>query len=372
MKTVAYSGTNGGVCFSSSGFEKSLAEIGENTGNAMFQFAMWRLIRNPKFAITRESSPAEINEIADILCIPAANQINPNWDLAGWADFVENCDLPIACVGLGAQAGLDSDPRLNLKPGTRRYLDILSERSQTIGVRGAFTQKVLEHIGITNTVVTGCPSQTINPGVRGSSIQAMLDGFPEIETPRIGYTLGTLEVEARETERRLAHLVSTFPHDLILQTGPKFLGLAYDGRMGREALEFFSWVATLIRPDLSADEFICYLKDHSIFYSDARTWIDQMRQNDLVIGMRIHGAVAAIQAERLGICIAFDSRTEELAFTMGYPYVRHEEIQDNTRSIQEIVACTNFSASRFDHLRVKNSEKVRRILADAGCILVAE
>ncbi|PKP95437.1 MAG: polysaccharide pyruvyl transferase family protein [Alphaproteobacteria bacterium HGW-Alphaproteobacteria-14] len=371
MKTVAFSGTNGGVSFSATGFNRALAEIGENTGNALFQFAMWRQIRNPKYVISRESIPESVHELADILCIPAANQINPSWDLGGWADFVEKCDLPIACIGLGAQAQLGGDPRLQLKVGTVRYLKIVAERAQTIGVRGAFTQQVLEHLGITNTIVTGCPSQTINSRLKGRDIKALIDGFDLIERPRIGYTLGTLEEYARPTEQRLSKMVSALPHKIIIQTGPHFMRFLHDGHADEEAVGFFRWVGSFLRPDLSVHEFMSYLADQALFYSDARTWIDQMRSTDLVVGMRIHGAVAAIQAGRLGVCVAFDSRTEELAYTMGYPYVTHEEIMDDT-TLGDIVRLARFSAERFDHVRVKNSDNVRKILADAGCALIHE
>lgn len=371
MKTVAFSGTNGGVSFSASGFDQALAEIGENTGNSLFQFAMWRQIRNPKYIISRESSPEMVHEVADILCIPAANQINPAWDLGGWANFVEKCDLPIVCIGLGAQAQLGGDPRLQLKPGTVRYLQIVSERSHTIGVRGAFTQQVLEHLGINNTIVTGCPSQTINSRLKGRDIRSLIENFGSVERPRVAYTLGTLEEYARRTEHRLAKLVSTFPHKIIVQTNPRFMRFLHDGNADEESVEFFKWVGSFVRPDLSAHEFMSYLAQSSLFYSDARTWIDQMRSTDLVLGMRIHGVVAAIQAARLGVCVAFDSRTEELAHTMGYPYVTHGEITDET-TLKDIVRSARFSVERFDHLKVKNSEKIRKILAEAGCVLIQD
>lgn len=369
-KTVAMMGTDGGVSFAASGFDRALLEIGQNTGNAMFQFSLWRQILNPKFVVAPGYPAGAIHEMADLLVIPAANQVNPAWDLSVWADFIEACDLPVVCIGLGAQSSLDNDPRLRLKPGTERYIRAVAERTATIGVRGTYTQEVLAHLGITNTVITGCPSQTINAGVKGRNIQAAIDRFGSLETPKVGYVLGTLEEEARATERSLAALMRGLDHELILQTDPRLLGAIFNRAVGEGDGDYVKWIGSIMRPDLPARSFVDYLLTHGRFYSDARTWIDMMRRHDLVVGMRIHGAVAGIQAETLGVCVAFDSRTQELAHAMGYPYIRSDAISEEM-SLRDIVAGAVFSTERFDHLRKKNSDMVRSLLGDAGCTLTA-
>jgi len=367
-KTVAFIGTEGGVSFSGLGFETALQKIGQNTGNALFQSAMWRLIRNPKMAIGIGTSVELVREVADMLVIPAANQVNPAWDLSAWATFVEAIDLPIVCIGLGAQAHVGAGTQLNLQPGTERYLRVVAERTTTIGVRGKYTQDVLAAIGIENTEVTGCPSQTINNRVRGRTIQEQMDGFAGIENPKLGYVLGTLEEKARDTDRYLAGLVREVDHQLILQTDPRLMSLIHQRDKTIVDMDYLSWIAQILRPDLDGPQFADYLLRHGIFYSDARTWIDAMRRTDLVLGLRIHGAVAAIQAEKLGICVAFDSRTLELAHTMGYPYVRANDIRQGM-NLADIVAAAEFSSDRFDHLRVKKRELIRSILLDAGCLI---
>lgn len=362
-------GTDGGVSFSASGFDNALAEVGLNTGNLMFQFAVWRQVLNPKVVVAPGHSPEPVREMADLLVIPAANQVNPAWDMGAWADFVEACDLPVLCIGLGAQSQIDGDPRLELQPGTERFVHAVAERSTTIGVRGTFTQKVLAHLGVTNTIVTGCPSQTINPAVTGAKVQTALDAFASISRPNIGYVLGTFEEPARKAEGHLAKLIRRYDHDLILQTDKRFLRLAFEGASAAESPDFLKWFGHVMRPDLSKSGFIEYVADHGRFYSDARSWIDRMRRHDLVIGMRIHGAVAAIQAERAGVCVAFDSRTLELAGTMGIPSIRADEIQANM-SLRDIVEMTTFDAARFDQVRAVNTQAIRKLMAEAGCRLI--
>lgn len=367
---VAIIGTQGGTCFSRKGFDDGLRKIGENTGNSLFQYAINSLIENPKIFIETSHDPAFVQENASILVIPAANQINPAWDLSPWATFIENCDLPVACVGLGAQAGIDDTPKLSLSPGTVRFAKVVAERAQEIGVRGKYTQEVLAEIGITNTVITGCPSQTINPNVSGRNINSQLQALRAGNIRRVAYVLGTLEESARETERLLARVAANYDHDLILQTNPALLRSVYTRSVSNQDLAHVKWIGATMRPDLTTDEYMSYLLFHGKFFSGAATWIDTMRGYDVAFGMRIHGAVAAIQSGGLGVCVAFDSRTRELADTMGYPYVLTKDIA-SALSMSDIAESVIFVPERFDHLKQVLGRRIRTILTDAGCSLTS-
>jgi hypothetical protein len=56
------------------------------------------------------------------------------------------------------------------------------------------------------------------------------------------------------------------------------------------------------------------------FFVDATTWIDALRDRDLVVGTRIHGTIAGLLAGVPSILIAHDSRTRELAQFHAIPY----------------------------------------------------
>ncbi|MBK6669478.1 MAG: polysaccharide pyruvyl transferase family protein [Actinobacteria bacterium] len=70
------------------------------------------------------------------------------------------CDRPVVVVGLGAQAASSGDD-VSLTPGTVAYLRALSERTEVLGVRGEFSAATLARIGVSNTLVMGCPSNFI-------------------------------------------------------------------------------------------------------------------------------------------------------------------------------------------------------------------
>ncbi|WP_175836414.1 polysaccharide pyruvyl transferase family protein [Burkholderia anthina] len=369
IKRVAIFGTNGGTLLAPN-LVRGLNDIGENVGNSLFQYALSRKISNPKiFVSPHRVKPAEVRERADVLVIPAANQINPAWDLGGWADFIEACDLPVVCIGLGAQSGKNETEIKNLKPGTIRFAKVLSERCNTIGVRGRFTANVLEELGIKNVVITGCPSQTINPDVSGKNIQNLLNSYSETDDPKIAHVFGTMEPETRSAEKVLSQLINPYDHITVYQTDKKILNLIHSRKFLQEDDRvFFEWLRASLHPSLKLDEYIEYIVNNGRFFSDARTWIDSMTRFDLVIGMRIHGAVAAIQSGKLGVCVAFDSRTLELAATMGYPHVLVEDVE-TAESLPEILEKVVFDAARFDHLKVKNTEKIYDILRDSDCVL---
>ncbi|WP_226583469.1 polysaccharide pyruvyl transferase family protein [Acuticoccus sediminis] len=368
MKTVALSGTNGGVCFASRGFATALNEIGQNTGNAMFQYALWQRIAGPKLSVSMFQNPAPVREMADVLVIPAANQINPKWDLGAWADFVERVELPCVVLGLGAQAAIDSNPALDLSAGTLRFLHALRERATTIGVRGEFTRRVLELQGVTNTAITGCPSQTINPHVRGRTIAAFLERAKETRNPSIAYVFGTMEPETRATEAILSRLVADHRHRVIYQTEPRILETLHERQLVPGAEAFLKWIGSLVRPDMKSGQYQRYVLNRGRFFSDARTWIDAMREYDVTLGLRIHGAVAAIQANRPGICVAFDSRTLELAETMGYPYVRGRDLAEG-ETLRTLLDKVVFDPDRLDQCRALHTRRIDEILQAAGIVI---
>lgn len=365
MKTAAIVGSDGGVSFAAEGFQEALTRIGENTGNALFQRAVWNLLPGPKFSAGPGlMSPNTVRQIADVLVIPAANQINPDFKMDVWADYVEAVDLPCLVVGLGAQS---NDPnlapeQLALPDGVKRFANAISSRSKTIGVRGDFTKKVLASMGITNTEITGCPSQTLNKRVSGAQIAERIHAFPSKQNPTVALLAGTLQDYTRRTENILYSTVSPIEnHTVIYQTDKNILRFIHDRALNDNAREFFSFMRNVVRPDLNSDGFFHYLGKRGRFFSDARSWIDAMSTVDLAIGMRIHGAMAAIQAGRLGVCVAFDSRTLELAKTMGVPYILAENIEDGA-TIESLIEFINFDPKDFDNKRSKNIASIDSII----------
>lgn len=78
--------------------------------------------------------------------------------------------------------------------------------------------------------------------------------------------------------------------------------------------------------------------------------------------MRIHGAVVAIQAGIVGICVAFDSRTWELATTMGYPYLLATDLTEGD-DLHALLSKVHFDAADFDRKRVLLKDNLEQLLS---------
>lgn len=367
MKIAAILGTDGGVSFAAEGFHKALSRVGENTGNTLFQRAVWDLIRGPKFnAGLGIMSPRDVAQNANVLVIPAANQINPHFNLNAWADYVEECDLPCVVIGLGAQS---DDPNvapedLVLPDGVKRFARAISARSHLIGVRGDYTRRVLAKMNIDNTIITGCPSQTINTKISGVQIQERIDNACKSPYFNLAILGGTLQEYTRDTERKLYNLAKDFNnHKVVFQTQPNILRFVHDRGFEEDSRNFFNFMRAVVRPDLNDDKFFHYLGTKGCVYSDARSWIDAMASVDLAIGMRIHGAVAAIQAGRLGVCVAFDSRTLELAKTMEIPYVLPDDVMQ-CDSFESLMGAIKFDPVSFESKRKNNLFAIAQVMGD--------
>lgn len=365
---VAFFGPDGGISIAAHGFRRALSGVGFNLGNLLHSHALWTNITAPKFRVWPGQDVARIRREAGVIVLPASNQVNPAYDMGTWAEFIEACDLPVVCLGLGAQAGLDSSPVLDLKPGTRRLVSVLAEHCATIGVRGPFTQEVLAQLGVTNTEIVGCPSQLINPQVTGTTIADKLDLAGSEPDIRVAHALSSLEQDTRDTERNLGQMVRNTDHDLIVQSVQPLLALALSSPITAEDQAFVRWAGTVIRPDMPEATFTGHLRRHARAFSDARGWVDAMRRYDLVFGMQTSSVFAAIQAETAGVCVAFDSRTAELAETMGYPYIRSDKVDDGI-TLRGLCENAIFSASRFDDCKNRHIRIMRKALTDAGCIL---
>jgi hypothetical protein len=330
---VGVLGTNGSVSVAEIGFEAALKRVGLNFGNLLFQRAFWDRVRNPKIEIGFDTPVEVIREKVDVVVFPAANQVGAG-DLDWWATWFAAIGKPIVVAGLGAQASIGGDV-VELSQGTQRFIRVLGEYAAWIGVRGTFTQEILARYGVRNTVVTGCPSNFISPRVTGASIERAIDRVRAAARPRGFYMFGTMEPETREAEKVLFRIARSLSCTPVYQSGPGTLRAVLTGVLDAEAEKYIDWERAVLAPEMTSDSYTGWMIHGGRVFQDAGDWVAESGRQDISFGMRIHGAVAAIQGGSLGLCVAFDSRTLELARTMGYPFVRADQLQpgDDLRSV---------------------------------------
>jgi hypothetical protein len=310
---------------------KSLFEdTGGNSGNLAFQYAISNHI--PSATLVPWGKPvAEIRNSGDIIVLPLANQLGKHTDLNSAAARLEDINLPVLGIGLGAQA-VSIGEGLELTEGTKRWLKIIATLSPSsepnIGVRGPYTQEKIIEAGFQNSsLVMGCPSNFIN--MKSDTIEQVAKGYrrrPKI----IAVTAGIPHIpHLASLERDLASIVTATGGAYIVQHGLEMLQLArreFDV-MDQNSLNLCH---EYIAPNKSMDEFKSWCRQYAYAFYDCRAWLDFMRRFDFVVGTRFHGAMLAIQAGVPAACIAHDSRTQEMCETMRIPVRHYSELKGLT------------------------------------------
>lgn len=302
--------------------QQLFSNYGNNTGNMLFSESLLRGVSGA----TRGHlgfSEADIEE-RDCIILAAANWLNPGMDFAGLAARLEKTKLPVIAVGLGAQSPLDQSMPV-LKEGTKRLINLISERSASVSVRGAFSGEVLAHYGVKNVAVTGCPSlllagksapklRTYNPeDQQAISVGATRHGFHGTDSFQ-------LYIYRQAAKQNL---------ELILQSE---LADMYFSLRRLNNTDILQKSTELLTKTYGVDEkrLHQYLCNKAKVFFDLDEWISHMTQRSLYVGTRLHGAVAALLAGTPATLIAHDSRTLEVAECLHIPYVRSSDIDTQT------------------------------------------
>lgn len=154
-------------------YKKDASDImritGINTGNFAFRHALRKLIRNIQSYEVVNWVDARIiinsKEKVDSVLVSCANWLGfseqDEKSNKVRADIIRELNAPVTAFGLGAQSS-SADLNRDWGPNTQDLAKVLSEKSVSLSVRDEYTQKMLERIGVGNSIVTGCPSNFIN------------------------------------------------------------------------------------------------------------------------------------------------------------------------------------------------------------------
>lgn len=301
---------------------------GDNLGNFAFVEALWRHL-SPDATILPWHVPAEeAREKCDILAFAAANQLGAHNDLGGLATHLEKIGLPIVVAGLGAQAA-NMAAAVHLPAGTERWARVLAAhapaRRPNIGVRGEFTRRALEKLGLgDHAAIIGCPSNFLSD--RPDFYPALKRRFDKRRIDRLAVAAGSRHFAAtRDIERRLVRLVEATAGVYVAQADLDMVRLAR-GESERSEPAARQAIHEFIAPDRTGDDFELWRQRHAACFIDATSWMEAMRGFDFAVGARFHGVMLAVQAGVPGGVIAHDSRTLELCQTTGVPVRLAQEI----------------------------------------------
>ena len=358
MKKVGVVGTRGrvdGCSFLST--DELLNKVGQNTGNLLFQYAVCNSI-DEDIIVVGTDIPWDIKTVREtcrVIVVPCANFIRENFDFTGFVDFLEKTELPLVFLGLGAQARDYEQTEFDFHPSIIKLLNLVKERCKIAGLRGEFTQRLLEKFGVTNTEIIGCPTNFINKDP--DFVTKLEDKWkkPVFSFIATGDEPWPKDPSKRDAERQMIDWVNKGYGLFLQQSVEPFIKYARQNNPYQNAEvppHHEGSLRKTLAPQMTDEEFRGFIATKLRLYYSVDQWMEDSARMDFSIGLRLHGNMAAWQAGTPAIWVYHDSRTRELAETMALPHMSHLEFL-KTSSIEEMKDKTNFSFSNYKEKRQK-------------------
>jgi hypothetical protein len=341
---------------------EQLAASGANTGNMFIGHGLFDSLDclekryHPGFHLL----PAEeFQDHFDWLFVPASNFLNLSSDFEAHYEYFSRTKVPILCFGLGSQ--LLPGQEIAIKPGTEKLIRLFAERSQSIGVRGAYTAEILQKMGIRNVTVTGCPSLL---GFGKSDLSRLLANRPSLNKIAVNFSNNvrahsTNPLSLTLTENDLFRRVTGLNSFYILQNEVPEIEVTAaisDGSAGSviAALERARLAFGISQPDDATDDFLKWRT--RIFFSVSR-WISCMATMTASVGSRFHGNIAALLAGTPALFLTHDMRTRELCELLSVPHVNLGRVFSSEEILERLTSCdyTEF-AKNFPWLQTRWKE----------------
>jgi hypothetical protein len=384
-KKVLIVGSSGYICNQhAKSLEYLLKVSGENTGNLIFQYATRKLLSDSQsfvnIGIDERFKYQDVSvSIHDFSCaiIPAANHLRANADWSGFNNFLERIPIPLLVLGLGAQGELndsftDTISALKGNKTVLRMCQILADKATFVGVRGIFTAEICEAMGIHKAEPLGCPSLMINPSPHlGKTISDKIqcingssDMKPFAVAAEAPWALSNHDTKKISEQQLIKLAIHNNSYYIQQSGGPQTI--AFATASNSEHLKESSWESfrQIIAPNITSEELRRYLAAYGRVFFSASDWIDFCSSLSFVIGLRIHGCMAAIAAGTPGIVIKHDARVSELADTMGIPSIDMAEISKyKNLQLDRLKDSVRFDSEIFDKNRAHVARRIIHVFS---------
>lgn len=336
----------------------ALTLSGNNFGNMLFTNAIYNQIPNCRH-VGFHLNPTKIKAEFDHIVIPAANWINAKEDWGFLADTLEETDLPICVVGLGSQLS-NSEQAHSIPDGTKRFLNVIAKKSHTVAVRGLYTLDILKRLGIENAEALGCPS------IFSKNQLPQIRKHTPTKNTRIGiaptrYILPKANGQRQDDKQRQLYQFAINHANSIYYQSEAF-EIAYLNREEtsdsiQDAIAYYS-----LDNEIELDN---RLMSKGKYHKDLDQWLSDVIKDDIYIGTRIHGAVAAMLSGTPAILISHDNRTKELAEIMGIPSIYIDEFEISM--LDDIPSFINlFDFNKIHEVMLKNIIRFKKFYENNG------
>ncbi len=301
--------------------EEIFKEVGLNTGNLAFWYAVNSHIENDKTYFGWEFDPLYLNKNFDRVIFIGANQLNPAWDMSNLANKFVKLTIPLIVIGLGAQAEFGHDV-LDQQDGTVKFMEAIAEKSTNISVRGALTKSVFKKYDIDNVKITGCPSNFINPYKDIAKLSN-----PKNFTPKKKIVFN---IDIVHKLRNFLPLVTDWSRGLddfiCVSQAPLNIVQASRSKDINNEKELLTNIRNLLLPGATLSYTASFVNETFKAYFNAEMWMEELLHYDFSIGTRMHGNMLAFQMGIPTVFVAHDERVLEMFQTMKLPYVMIDDI----------------------------------------------
>ena len=261
----------------------------------------------------------------DYAIVRGSTYLHREFDYGAAIRTIESLDCPVATVGLGAQ-NPDQDVKfLDNVPLARRFIEVLTEKSKSISVRGAFTAAVVERLGGKSLRITGCPSLFYG----GRNIRVSVPDSLAHPSRRLGLSIHSglsKNIFCRDPDRTLTLHTEAIRYCLehAAVTDIFEQGSPLEAKIGRidlplpERLGAATGFIQRIRGGgkISEEELLPLFR--TIFATEE--WLSKARDLDAMIGFRFHGNMVALNQGRPCFYFVYDSRIEEFCHLYRLPF----------------------------------------------------
>lgn len=302
-----------------------MMDVGANTGNLVFRHAIAAQIADELQPCTfQEAVERAKQEQYDAVVVAAANWLHSSVPFGNGhrAKSLRQINLPIICIGLGCQHSSSTKEKLPFNEETRELLQTLVDLEACVLVRDEMTLAQCRHYGLKNVFLIGCPSNFMNHDP--DFTKKLTERAQRTSFPRVSLNIGFETPAVQEHDIKLLPLVMAGGGRLVIQTNyHNIVAVALNRRSEYSSADVkslkrafrLSLPMSLLGP--SFQDF----REFTDIYFDVPRWIEDAGEWDLVLGSRVHGAIAALQACTPAILTTIDARTQGLAEQMQIPHV---------------------------------------------------
>lgn len=301
-------------------------------------------------------APFDVKNDSDSYIIFAANVLRNNVQLnyEKWFEFLGRCKKPINIMGLGAQTTLEEmNPRKyanGLSSEMVRWIQMIADRCNVVGVRGEFTADVLKSLGIKNVDAVGCPTYFVNGYAQPQIIKKNLSELRNVVFHTCWEPYSDWHVQWNRAV--LDNMLQFSNPAFVIQSEFKFLPYLIantdqlQSLMALQNSDISASVDAICR-HFGLDEYDVVTNDkiRHLFhiFSDMNKWAEFIKSYDVAFGFRIHGNIIALKNGVPAIDIATDSRVYEMCELFKIPYVRVNQFDSTELNFNKIYEQADFS-----------------------------